>query len=469
VRRARRIAAKLAPAAALAVVSLAGSSARAAESESIWPECVAGGAPAICQESGWYTGPMSVIWKATGAPEKVEPCSLGIKYPYESDTVANLSCTATWRGNGVESKRREVVVHDEVSDVTTEAIPERPPDSNGWYNHPVAVTFAGHGFSGAASCLATGPSSVIVYSGPDAVSTTLAAKCTDPAGKSAVASLGLRYDATPPTITNGFPSRAPDYNGWYNHPVTWVFTGTDAMSGMEPCSATYAGPDSDTAQVTGVCRDHAGNVGTLTVSFRYHATPPALNLSALAGDELVSLHWTAGTKVAITRVPGLHGPHASRLYEGGSGSYTDERTRDGVKYTYTIKGRDLAGNVAQRTVSVVPGARLIAPAPNARLTAPPLLRWTPARGASFYNVQLFKGGKVLSTWPVHASLQLSSAWRFGGAQYRLLPGRYAWYVWPGFGSLSAPRYGALIGHRTFVVQPFSATALAPSQPVSSRH
>ena len=83
------------------------------------------------------------------------------------------------------------------------------------------------------------------------------------------------------------------------------------------------------------------------------------------------------------------------------------------------------------------------------------------RGASFYNVQLFKGSKLLSTWPVHTGLQLSSAWRFAGASYRLSPGRYTWYVWPGFGSLSAARYGSLIGHRTFVVQAPVLAALAP--------
>jgi hypothetical protein len=460
VRRARRAALLAGVSAALAVVVLSGSRARAAESESIWPECVSGSVTATCQESSWYTGPVSVIWRATGAPEKVEPCSLNIKYPYETDAVANLSCTATWRGNGSETKRRELVLHDEVSNLITEASPERPPDSNGWYNHPVAVTFAARGFSGPASCVAAGSSATIAYSGPDTISAAVGAKCVDPAGKHADAGFGLRYDATPPLITDALPTRAPDFNGWYNHPVTFVFTGTDAMSGMEPCRATYAGPDSDTAELTGVCHDRAGNAATLPVTFRYHATPPALSFTVSPGDRLVSLHWSAIATVAITRSPGLHGPHASVLYEGNSGSFTDLRPRNGVRYTYKISAKDIAGNVTQRTISVTPGARLIAPAPNARVTRAPLLRWTPVRGASFYNVQLFKGARLLSTWPLHASLQLSNGWRYRGAQYRLVPGRYTWYVWPGFGALSTAHYGAPIGHRSFVVQP-AAVAIAP--------
>ena len=74
------------------------------------------------------------------------------------------------------------------------------------------------------------------------------------------------------------------------------------------------------------------------------------------------------------------------------------------------------------------------------------------RGASYYNVQLFRGGKLLSTWPVRSTLQLSRTWRFGGHQYRLTSGRYAWYVWPGFGEIGLGRYGRLIGHSTFVIQ-----------------
>lgn len=421
--------------------------AAAADGEQIIPECQTGSATGECGEA-WYTGPLVVTWKTTGDGKLVPPCTASLRY--ETDTVEKLSCTAEWEGHG--RRTAEFELHDEVSELTTEAIPERPPDANGWYNHPVAITFAGHGFSGPASCFASGTSPTAIYSGPDAVSMSVGAKCTDPAGKSANASFGLRYDATPPSITNAFATRAPDFGGWYNHPITWVFTGTDAMSGMEPCSATYTGPDSDTAELTGVCRDRAGNVTTLTVSFRYHATPPALNPSASAGDGSVLLRWSAGTKVAISRAPGLHGPRASVVYEGSSGSYTDTRASNGVKYTYTIKAKDVAGNVTQRTITVTAGPRLIAPVPNARVTAPPLLRWTPVRGASFYNVQLFKGSKLLSTWPVHASLQLSGTWQFSRAQNRLSPGRYTWYVWPGFGSLSAPHYGGLIGHRTFVVQ-----------------
>jgi len=225
----------------------------------------------------------------------------------------------------------------------------------------------------------------------------------------------------------------------------------DATSGMEPCSATYSGPDSEHAELVGTCRDRAGNAATLTVPLRYEATPPALKVRASAGDGTVSLRWRSNTRVQVVRSPGVRGVHASRLYEGASGAFTDTRSRNGVRYTYTLSATNGAGNVTEHSISVTPGPRLLAPAENAPVTAPPLLRWTPVRGASYYNVQLFGARKLLSIWPARSSLQLSRAWRFLGREYRLAPGRYTWYVWPGFGPFSAARYGARIGHRSFVV------------------
>jgi len=66
-------------------------------------------------------------------------------------------------------------------------------------------------------------------------------------------------------------------------------------------------------------------------------------------------------------------------------------------------------------------------------------------------VQLYRHGKVLSLWPKHASLQLRREWKFDGRRYHLKPGRYRWYVWPGFGRRSAGRYGGVIGQGMFIV------------------
>lgn len=424
--------------------------ARGSGAGQIWAECISGSVTDNCHQASWYTAPVIVVWHASPVPEATSPCLLGIEYPFEHDAVTGLSCTAWWREAG--SNSTSLTLHVEVSTPNIQAIPERPPDANGWYNHPVAVTFKGQGYSGAASCHAGGPTPGAVYSGPDTLSASITGTCVDPAGKSASASLGLRYDATPPTITGAFPSRPPDYKGWYNHPVTFAFTGSDALSGMEACTATYSGPDSSHAHLVASCRDRAGNVALPSVSLRYEATPPPLNVRASGGDGVVSLRWQSGASVEITRSPGRHGPHASMLYSGSSGSFNDRHCRNGVKYTYTVKTKDRAGGVTKRAVSVTPGPHLRAPAANATVTTPPLLRWTPITGATYYNVQLFRGQKLFSSWPLHSTLQLSRSWRFAGSEHRLVPGKYSWYVWPGFGRIGEARYGRLIGHRTFIVR-----------------
>jgi hypothetical protein len=67
-------------------------------------------------------------------------------------------------------------------------------------------------------------------------------------------------------------------------------------------------------------------------------------------------------------------------------------------------------------------------------------------------VQLYRDGqKILTVWPKAHSFRLQASWTYQGRRYTLTPGRYRWYVWPGFGSLSANRYGKLIGSRSFVV------------------
>ncbi len=210
--------------------------------------------------------------------------------------------------------------------------------------------------------------------------------------------------------------------------------------------------------MTGSCTDRAGNSAALGVPLHYDASPPPLGFGADPGDGIVGLHWRTGGDVApvtsleVVRTPGLRGKRSSVLYRGHSGSYDDQRVRNGVRYRYTVTVTDQAGNTTARTLSVTPGPRLLSPASGSQVTLPPLLRWTPVRRASYYNVQLYHGGKVLSEWPERASLQLTEKWSFGGRRYRLRPGRYRWYVWPGFGPRSAARYGPVIGSGTFVVR-----------------
>jgi hypothetical protein len=88
----------------------------------------------------------------------------------------------------------------------------------------------------------------------------------------------VRIDKTAPTASGG-ASRGPDSNGWYNHPVSFGFSGTDAVSGIASCSSpTYGGGDGASVSVSGTCTDMAGNTSpAASVSFQYDATPPVVS------------------------------------------------------------------------------------------------------------------------------------------------------------------------------------------------
>jgi hypothetical protein len=221
---------------------------------------------------------------------------------------------------------------------------------------------------------------------------------------------------------------------------------------------TYSGPASGSATVTGTCTDRAGNVAEKVVPLRYDAAGPSISVSADTADSSASLRWRVDdiapmASVDVMRSPGLSGSKKSVVYQGDASRFNDRRVRNGVRYTYTITARDQAGNATVKTIAATPDPRLLAPRANAHVTSPPLLSWTPVRGATYYNVQLYRSGKVLSVWPKHPTLQLRGSWKFDGHRYRLKPGRYTWYVWPGFGPRSAAHYGRVIGHGTFVVMP----------------
>ncbi|MGN6431347.1 MAG: hypothetical protein ACTHNB_11555 [Gaiellaceae bacterium] len=85
-----------------------------------------------------------------------------------------------------------------------------------------------------------------------------------------------------------------------------------------------------------------------------------------------------------------------------------------------------------------------------RLSTAPRLRWTGVRGASYYNVRLFRGRvRILDLWPSQPVVKVPRAWVYGGVHYSLRPGRYTWFVYPGIGKPSRLRLQRL--HKTGVL------------------
>lgn len=267
----------------------------------------------------------------------------------------------------------------------------------------------------------------------------------------------IKIDADPPTGITAQLARPPDYNGWYNHPLGASWTASDATSGLASCtSLTYSGPDSTAAQLTGSCTDNAGNTASTSTALDYDATAPVLGkvrVDSKAGSDVV--HW-ASTSAADTVVVQRWARGSDKqqtVFRGTGSAFDDGKVAPGLEYSYAVQTFDQAGNASKRiVVAGLPKVLLLGKTGYVpRAAAKPILRWNRVAGASYYNVQLYRGSKrIFAAWPAKNRLGLPAGWRWNGKRQRLSPGKYRWYVWAGFGARSFARYRT-VGSAQFIV------------------
>src|SRR5918997_527946 len=222
--------------------------------------------------NGWYKSNASVDWTVSDPESAISSQNGCADFSVTSDQQATTyTCTATSAG-GTSSD--SVTIKRDATGPGVVASPDRNADHNGWYNQAITVSFSGNdATSGIANC-----DPLANYNGPDGTGKSVSGACTDNAGNSASATFGpFNYDDTKPSVTAD-PDRGPDHNGWYNHAVTFSFSGTDATSSVESCSPdkVYDQPDGTNITVNGTCTDKAGNTSDPGVStaFDYDATAP---------------------------------------------------------------------------------------------------------------------------------------------------------------------------------------------------
>jgi hypothetical protein len=212
-------------------------------------------------------------------------------------------------------------------------------------------------------------------------------------------------------------------------------------------------------------------------------TPPddVKDLTAKAGSRQVTLSWTRPAAadfdhVTITRSLS-DGSGSTVVYTGNATSYVDKGLQNGIEYRYTVVSFDKGGNRSAGAVVVALPKQplLLTPRDGARVkrakTKTLRLSWARMQSADYYNVQLYFAPqgvkalsstgpvqtqaevKVLSAWPKKTFFVLKKTWKFSGVRYKLKPGLYRWYIWPGYGSRKEVDYGPLMGSSTFVVVP----------------
>ena len=338
-------------------------------------------------------------------------------------------------------------------------------------------------------------------------SNTVTCTATDSHGNTGSATTTvLVQDTTPPTVhaprsitvvapagTNVLDSSNPE--------IAAFLAGATASDLVDPSpTITVSGPRlfpvGSTSNETFTATDHSGNsasaTSTITVAAASGGTPPppppppppggnpppppppppgappdrtppaeASSFMVKAGDHLVTVTWKLPKDadfdhVVLTR-SSTRSPQADKVVYTGRGTrYVDRKLSNGVRFRYTLATVDATGNRSDGvSATATPHTvYLVSPADQARVSAPPTLLWVPMSKATYYNVQLFRGGtKVLSAWPSNNRFRIARTWKYRGRHYRLVAGTYRWYVWPGLGKRSAVKYGRLLGQSTFVYAP----------------
>ena len=145
--------------------------------------------------AGWYRTNVTVAFayaahKATNRIVGTSGCG---PRTVSSDTSGVTFACALRLADGSVLSSPPVLVRRDTVPPKVSGVPDRPPDLNGWYNHPVRIGFSGlDTLSGVASCTSA------VFSGPDTRSEKFGGRCTDRAGNIGSGWFSLRYDSTPP-------------------------------------------------------------------------------------------------------------------------------------------------------------------------------------------------------------------------------------------------------------------------------
>ncbi|MFN8413718.1 MAG: HYR domain-containing protein [Anaerolineales bacterium] len=204
------------------------------------------------------------------------------------NATVNVISQPTFSGNGMGNSN---VISDSTPPTVTPTVTCATPGNNGWCRSNIQVTWTiadSESFiTNTNNCGTTN-----VTNNTSSAGTTVTCTATTSGGTTSN-SVTVYRDANAPFNVNGAPNRIPDSNGWYNHAVNIVFTGTDNNSGIASCSnIVYSGPNGTNRSVTGTCTDLAGNVSAAVNSsnFNYDGALPTIT-AAITGGTLGTNGW----------------------------------------------------------------------------------------------------------------------------------------------------------------------------------
>ena len=242
---------------------------------------------------GWYRSTVTVTFHYSSDTAVASTSGCGPNVVNTDTHGKTFTCTVNFKsppGGGAFSS--PVTIKRDATPPSVSASPDRGPDANGWYNHPVHVAFSGtDATSGVASCTSAD------YKGPDSATASVTGSCTDNAGNTASVSFALKYDSTPPKLTNVLVTPGDGFVDlkWKASKDTTSIqvVRTPGTAGADP-STVYTGLASgyDDKAVTNKVKysytitavDEAGNTATKTIA----AVPASALFTPLQGATVKS-------------------------------------------------------------------------------------------------------------------------------------------------------------------------------------
>jgi hypothetical protein len=366
-------------------------------------------------DNGWYVTDVTI--HTAGSEDISTPIACTPDQQQLADTTGtdfNGECTndagLTAHADALSIKR------DATAPVVT-ASPDRAPDSNGWYNHLLTVSFSGDDpTSGVASCDPDVP-----YSGPDTASHSISGHCKDNAGNEGTGSYDFKYDATAPSISAAL-DRAAAGTGWFNiatgAPVL-NFTCSDNLSGLaDACPSPYTFPDGADQSQSRTIHDLAGNSAsagvehinvdtvkpTISIAAPINALSPAYILNASVAASYSCSDPAPGSGISTCAGPVASGANFSTNPVG--------------THTFTVSAEDVAGNAADSVTHTYkveyasggmclgsPGHAILQPIDwqgtsvfKQKSTVPAKFRVCDANGVSIGTAGVVQDFKIIGTW-----------------------------------------------------------------------
>jgi Bacterial Ig-like domain (group 3) len=306
----------------------------------------------ITPPSGNVSVPFTFNWSVTdptagGVSSGVNASSCTLKI----DAAAPIAVPCTSSNSSLVSGTHTVVVAgadiasninsatrtytlDNTPPLVTVTFPPIVHGQNGWYNGQDTVPVVGMvtandsttGGSNVTAIMCTGATvgtitgfNTVSASAPVSVSAegvnNISCTATDSAGNNGAGGASsntatIKIDTLAPTGILGAANRGADNNGWYNHAVDVVFTGTDSLSGIDSCSTvTYSSPDTTNTSVNGTCTDKAGNTSVpASSSFKFDSTPPTAALAVTAGTPGANGWYTSNVTVSTSGTDTVSNP-----------------------------------------------------------------------------------------------------------------------------------------------------------------